>query len=110
LMHQGRGAERLPGLFLSQLGRRQLAQLVVDQREKLLGGVRIALLDGGQDAVHFTHRRLRGWSAKKPAWRNARRHSTTPAYSLTGPPTGAGCPSSSHPTTAITYSKYPIKS
>ena len=34
---------------------RQPAQLVVDQRQELLGGVRIALLDGGQDAGDFVH-------------------------------------------------------
>jgi hypothetical protein len=27
----------------------------VDQRQELLGGVRVALLDGGQDACHFAH-------------------------------------------------------
>ena len=54
-MHQGRGLERLPRLLLGQLLRRQLAQLVVDQRQELLGGVRVALLDGGQDAGDITH-------------------------------------------------------
>jgi hypothetical protein len=37
--------------------RRQLAQLVIDQRQELLGGMRIALLDGGQDTGHIVHRR-----------------------------------------------------
>ena len=50
LVDQGRGLERLAGLLLGQPLRRQLAQLVVDQRQQLLGGVRVALLDGGQDA------------------------------------------------------------
>jgi hypothetical protein len=46
-MDQGRGLERLPGLFVGQLLGSQAAQLVVDQRQELLGGVRVALLDGG---------------------------------------------------------------
>src|SRR5262245_6304371 len=33
--------------------------LVVDQRQELGGGVRIALFDGGRDACDFTHRRHR---------------------------------------------------
>ena len=57
LVDQGRGLERLAGLLLGQLLRRQLAQLVVDQRQQLLGGVRVALLDGGQDAGDIAHRR-----------------------------------------------------
>ena len=46
LVDQGRGLERLAGLLLRQLPRRQLAQLVVDQREQLGGGLAVALLDG----------------------------------------------------------------
>src|SRR5262249_12241873 len=41
--------------LLRQLLRGELAQLVVDQRQELLGGGRIALLDGGQDAGDLTH-------------------------------------------------------
>ena len=37
LMHQGRRLQRLPRLLLGQLRRRQLPQLVIDQRQKLLG-------------------------------------------------------------------------
>ena len=55
LVDQGRGLERLARLLVGQLLRGQLAQLVVDQRQELLGGVRIALLDGGQDARNFVH-------------------------------------------------------
>jgi len=47
------GLQRMAGLLSSQLPRRQLAQLVVHQREKLLGGPGIALLDCGQDAGDF---------------------------------------------------------
>jgi hypothetical protein len=35
---------------------------------------------------------------KKPTWRNALRHSTTSAYSLTSPSAQPSCPLSSHPT------------
>ncbi len=47
LVDQGRGLERLPGLLLRQLHGGQLAQFVVDERQELLGGLGIALLDGG---------------------------------------------------------------
>src|SRR5207302_5376596 len=40
-----------------QLRRGQLAQLVIDQGEQLLGGVRFALLDGREDARDVVHRR-----------------------------------------------------
>ena len=55
LVDQGRRLERLAGLLLGQLLRGQPAQLVVDQRQELLGGLRVALLDGGQDARDFGH-------------------------------------------------------
>jgi hypothetical protein len=57
LVDKGGRLERLAGLLLGQLLRRQPAQLVVDQRQQLLGGVRVALVDGGQDAGDFVHRR-----------------------------------------------------
>ena len=57
LVDQGRGLERLAGLLLGQLLRRQPAQLVVDQRQELLGGVGVALLDRREDAGHVVHRR-----------------------------------------------------
>ena len=67
-MDQGRGLERLPGLLLGQPLRGQLAQLVVDQRQQLLGGLRVALLDGREDAGHVIHRRRRpGPSARDAA-------------------------------------------
>jgi hypothetical protein len=34
---------------MSHLGRRQLAQLIVHQRQELAGGVRVAFGDGAQD-------------------------------------------------------------
>ena len=54
-MNQRGGLKRLAGLLLSHLLGGQLAQLVIDQRQELLGGVRVALLDGGQDARDLTH-------------------------------------------------------
>src|SRR5262249_26964545 len=58
LVDQCGGLKRLPRMLLGQLLRRQLAQLVVDQRQELAGGAGIALLDGGEDARDFGHRRL----------------------------------------------------
>ena len=57
LVDQGRGLERLARLLLRQLLSRQLAQLVVDQRQQLLGGLRVALLDGRENPCHFIHQR-----------------------------------------------------
>src|SRR5262249_26464778 len=45
--------------FLRQPLRRQLAQLVVHQREQLRRGVAVALFDGRQDACDFTQGRHR---------------------------------------------------
>ena len=54
-MHERRRLERLAGLFLGKFLGRQPPQLVVDERQELRGGVRVALLDGGQDAGDFRH-------------------------------------------------------
>ena len=56
LVDQGGGLERLARLLLGQPLRRQLAQLVVDQRQQLLGGVRVALLDGVEHLGDRVHR------------------------------------------------------
>jgi hypothetical protein len=53
---QGRRLESLAGLLLGEFLGCQAAQLVVDQRQQLRGGVRVALFDGGQDAGHVSHR------------------------------------------------------
>ena len=55
-MNQGRRLEGLPCGFLGHLLRRESAQFVVDLRQQLLGGVRVALFNGGQDAGYVTHR------------------------------------------------------
>ena len=58
LVNQGRGLERLPWLLPGHLRGRQPAQLVVDQRQQLLGGLRVALLDRREDAGDVVHGRL----------------------------------------------------
>jgi hypothetical protein len=55
-MNQGGGLQGLSRFLLSQLLGRQFAQLVVDQRQKLVSGFRVALLDGVQNQSHVAHR------------------------------------------------------
>src|SRR5262245_55035114 len=55
LVHQRRGLERLAGPFVGHLLGRQPVQLVVDQRQELLRGVRVALLDVIQDLGDVGH-------------------------------------------------------
>jgi hypothetical protein len=54
-MDQGGGLQGLPRWFLGHLVRRQLTQLVIDQRQQLLGGQSIALLDGRKNACDLAH-------------------------------------------------------
>ncbi len=61
VVDQGGGLERLPGLLLRQPEGGQLAQLVVDQRQELLGGARVALLDRRQDAGNIAQRVTPPW-------------------------------------------------
>ena len=51
LVDQGRGLEGLAGLLLGQPRRGELAQLVVDERQQLGGGVRVAGRGGVENAV-----------------------------------------------------------
>ena len=55
LVHQRGGVERLTGPLLSQLLRGESAQLVIDQRQELVRGLRVALFHGGQDAGDVGH-------------------------------------------------------
>ena len=55
LVDQGRRLERLARLLLRQPLGGQLAQLVVDERQELLGGGRVAVLDRGQDPGDVGH-------------------------------------------------------
>jgi hypothetical protein len=65
-VQEGRGIERLPGLVPRQLGRRQLAQLVIDERQELAAGVRVARFDSGQDARDLGHAREHTARAHRP--------------------------------------------
>ena len=56
LMDQGGGLQRLAWLLLGQLVGRQLAQLIINQRQEPLGSVWVALLYRGQDAGHLGHK------------------------------------------------------
>jgi hypothetical protein len=55
LVDQGGRLERLPRRLMGQLVGGELAQLVVDQRQELLGGVRVAVRDGIEDLGRVTH-------------------------------------------------------
>src|SRR5262249_31672095 len=54
-VNQRGSVERLAGLLLGEPLCGQLAQLVVDERQQLLGGLEVALLDGGQDSGDVAH-------------------------------------------------------
>src|SRR5262249_14521291 len=55
LVDQGGGVEGLSRLLVRQLLDGQLAQFVVDQRQELLGGLGVALVDGRQDVGDVAH-------------------------------------------------------
>ena len=55
LMDQRRRLEGLPRLFMGELRDGQLAQLVVNEWQELLGSMRIALFDPRQNARHVGH-------------------------------------------------------
>ncbi len=55
LVDQGGGLERLPRGFPGKLLGGQLAQLVINQRQQLAGGVRVAFGDGVQDLRDLVH-------------------------------------------------------
>ena len=56
LINQGGRLERLARLLLGQLSGSQLPQLVIDQRQQVLRGGRIACLTAGEDTGDFGHR------------------------------------------------------
>jgi hypothetical protein len=56
-MNQGRGRKGLTECLGSESGGHQLPQLVVDEQQQLLDGVRIVLLDGRQDAGDLAYNR-----------------------------------------------------
>src|SRR5262249_41312720 len=55
LMDQGGGLQGLPRLLLGQTRSRQLAKFIVDQRQELLRGVWVAVLDLIQNPRNFAH-------------------------------------------------------
>ena len=54
-MDQGRGLQRLAGILLRHLLRRQLPQFVVNERQQLFGSPRIPLLDVRQNPRDIAH-------------------------------------------------------
>ena len=80
-MDQGRGVERLARLLVRQPLGGQLAQLIVDQGQELLGGLRVAGLDGREDARDVVH-----------GGRSAGPESTALALSLDSGPGSPCCP------------------
>ncbi len=74
LVHERRRLERLARFLLGHLGRRQFPQLVVDQRQKLLGGRGVALLDGDRICVtsvieEISPRTFRAWNSfRRASW------------------------------------------
>ena len=63
LVNEGRGIQRLTRLFLGQFARRQAPQFVVHERQQLLGGVRVALFNGGENDGNLIHRLARAKQA-----------------------------------------------
>ena len=55
LVHQGGGLQRLPGGFAGQFVCRQLAQLMIDQRQEFLGSLGVALPNSLKHASDVTH-------------------------------------------------------
>ena len=55
LVNQGGGLKRLPGSLLGQSMCGQLAELVVDERQELVGRPCVAFLDGRKDAGDLVH-------------------------------------------------------
>jgi hypothetical protein len=56
---QGRGFQGLSRLLMRHLLGGQLSQLIVDKRQKQLGGMRVASVNGREKAGNFAHRRHR---------------------------------------------------
>ena len=69
VVDQGRRLQRLARRFLRKALGGQLAQLVVDQRQQLLGRAGVAGLDGGQDLGHLAHGRFLAGEAPESAAR-----------------------------------------
>lgn len=57
-MDQCRRLQGLPGVLLGHLLRGELSQLALDQWQEMLGCVRVALLDRGEDLGDVAHLRI----------------------------------------------------
>ena len=55
LVDQGRRLQSLPRFLVCQPRGSQFAQLIIDQRQEFLRGMRIAVLDGREDAGEVVH-------------------------------------------------------
>src|SRR5262249_8389767 len=55
LVNEGRGLEGVPGRLVGQAMAGQLPQLVVNERQELAGGTRVAACDGAQDLRDLAH-------------------------------------------------------
>ena len=64
-MYERCGLERLTCFFLGKLVRREFAQFLIDQRQELPSGARIAPLYGSQDIRDIIHRRCQ-WTGRGP--------------------------------------------
>src|SRR5262249_2122084 len=54
-VNERRRVERVSRLLLGHSGRREPPQLLIDERQQLLGGARVALLQGSEDAGNLIH-------------------------------------------------------
>ena len=63
LVHQGGGLQRVVGRLVRHPGGGEFAQLVVDQRQQLLGRRRVALFDRFQHAGHIGHSPIIGYAS-----------------------------------------------
>ena len=53
-MHESRGLERVAGWFVRHARRGEVAQLIIDERQKLIRGLGIAAFDALQDERDLT--------------------------------------------------------
>jgi hypothetical protein len=54
-VHERRGIQRVARCFAGHVASRQLAQLVVNQRQKLCSGVRVAGVEGAKNSREIRH-------------------------------------------------------
>jgi hypothetical protein len=54
-MHQRRGLQRLARLLISHADNGELAQLLIDQRQQLIGRLRVTRINGVEQLRHVGH-------------------------------------------------------